>query len=144
MSYWNNTLLSAGIGWNVRSVSLLLGHIQPVATENTSCEAALCCEEIVLPVAVGFGLTSLHLPIKSSLQTPSTHCSITHYGIPVVVVLDSVSWWALPKHLERRGREKEKRINSYLYVAAAFCWQSASKDLLPCPLSPCQTVIEPS
>lgn len=36
MSCWNNTLLSAGIGWNFRSVSLLLGHIQPVAIENTA------------------------------------------------------------------------------------------------------------
>lgn len=56
MSCWNNTLLSAGTGWNFRSVSLLLGHIQPVAIENTACKAALCCEEIVLLVAVSFGL----------------------------------------------------------------------------------------
>lgn len=51
----NNTLLSAGTGWNFRSVSLLLGHIQPVAIENTAGKAALCCQEIVLLVAVGFG-----------------------------------------------------------------------------------------
>lgn len=60
-SCWNNTLLSAGIGWNFRSVSLLLGHIQPVAIENTACKAALCCKEIVLVVAVGFGLTPFYL-----------------------------------------------------------------------------------
>lgn len=56
-------------------------------------------------------------------------------------------WWGLPKHLTRRRerkRIKEGRIKSYLYVATAFCWQSASKASLPCPLSPCQIVIEPS
>lgn len=60
-SCWNNTLLSAGIGWNFRSGSLLLGHIQPVAIENTACKAALCCKEIVLVVAVGCGLTPFYL-----------------------------------------------------------------------------------
>lgn len=48
-----------------------------------------------------------------------------------------VRWW---KEEENRA---EERINSYLYVAAAFCWQSVSKDLLPCPFSRCQIVIEP-
>lgn len=40
--------------------------------------------------------------------------------------------------LERTGKE-EQQIKSYLYVV-----QSASKYCLPCPLGPCQIVIEPS
>lgn len=138
MSCWNNTLLSAGIGWNFRSVSLLLGHIQPVAIENTACKAALCCEEIALLVAVGF-LDSPLLPlsIKSSSQTPTNHCFITHCGSPAwrwfnmsrclllpgqsekdrgvqslssIVHMGAKVWWALPKHLvSRGGGERERR-----------------------------------
>lgn len=43
-----------------------------------------------------------------------------------------------------KKRNREERIDSYLYVAEVFCWQSASKDLFPCPLSLCQIVIKPS
>lgn len=63
------------------SLSLLLGHIPPITTENTACKAALCCKEIVLPVAAGGGLTFVPLPIMSSLQTPNKplfHHSLWH------------------------------------------------------------------
>lgn len=68
MSWWNNTLLSAGTGWNFRSVCLLLGHIQPVAIENAACRAALCCEEIALPLAPGLGLVPFYLYKSSRLH----------------------------------------------------------------------------
>lgn len=68
MSWWNNTLLSAGTGWNVRSVCLLLGHIQPVAIENAACRAALCCGEIALPLAPGLGLVPFYLYKSSRLH----------------------------------------------------------------------------
>ena len=73
----------------------------------------------------------------SSVQSPS--CAV-HISAKV--------WRALPKYLAKRGGggegKNEERIKSYLYVVGAFCRQSASKDFLPCPLSPCQIVIEPS
>lgn len=68
MSWWNNTLLSAGTGWNFRSVCLLLGHIQPVAIENAACRAALCCGEIALPLAPGLGLVPFYLYKSSRLH----------------------------------------------------------------------------
>lgn len=40
----------------------------------------------MLLVAVGFGLTPVPLSIKSSLQTPTNHCSYTLCGIPAVVL----------------------------------------------------------
>lgn len=40
--------------------------------------------------------------------------------------------------------ERWEKRDSYLSEREAFCWQSASKDLFPCPLSPCQIVIKPS
>lgn len=49
------------LGWNFRSVCLLLGHIQPVAVENAACRAALCCEEIAFPLAPGLGLVPFYL-----------------------------------------------------------------------------------
>lgn len=54
-------------------------NLWPLRTQPA--EAALCCQEIVLLVAVGFRLTLIALPIKSSLQTPTNHCIITHCGI---------------------------------------------------------------
>lgn len=177
MSCWNNTLLSAGTGWNFRSVSLLLGHIQPVAIENTACKAALCCEEIVLLVAVGFGLarftfthkvgfTNSNIPLFHHsfwfsclgvcLARPAAYCWLDRVRKTARLRMSShqqysthqcTSLIALPKHLVRRRektQKKEERIKSYLYVVEAFCRQSASKDFLPCPHSPCQIVIEPS
>lgn len=49
------------LGWNFRSVCLLLGYIQPVAIENAACRAALCCEEIAFPLAPGLGFVPFYL-----------------------------------------------------------------------------------
>lgn len=177
MSCWNNTLLSAGTGWNFRSVSLLLGHIQPVAIENTACKAALCCEEIVLLVAVSFGLalftfthqvgfTNSDKPLCHhslwrschgvSWTCPAAHCWLDRVRKTVETEVSShqqynthqcTSLMSAAQTFSEEKREeakKEEKIKSYLYVLKAFCWQLASKDFLPCPLSPCQIVIEPS
>lgn len=49
------------LGWNFRSVCLLLGYIQPVAIENAARRAALCCEEIAFPLAPGLGFVPFYL-----------------------------------------------------------------------------------
>lgn len=134
-SRWNNTLLSTGIGWNFCSVSLLLGHIQPVATENTAwTKPALCCEEIAALVAVGFGITLCTLPINSSLQTPTKplfHHSLRH---PCGGVSSTRQAVYCCSDRERKTEVSsfqdsvvntaqtfsEERINSYLYVVDAF------------------------
>lgn len=70
-----------------------------------------------------------------------------HPATHSIAQMSAQAWWAMLKHLVGRREKKykrEDRIKSYLYVVAAFCQQSASKDFLPCPLSPCQIVIEPS
>lgn len=134
-SRWNNTLLSTGIGWNFRYVSLLLGHIQPVATENTAwTKPALCCEEIAALVAVGFGITLFTLPINSSLQTPTKplfHHSLWH---PCGGVSSTCQAVYCCSDRERKTEVSsfrdslvntaqtfsEERINSYLYEVDAF------------------------
>lgn len=79
------------LGWNFRSVCLLLGHIQPVAIENAACRAALCCEEIAFPLAPGLGLVPFYLhKLRRQTQTPTNHCLITHCGFGGRVLLPTV------------------------------------------------------
>lgn len=145
MSWWNNTLLSAGTGWNFRSVCLLLGHIQPVAIENAACRAALCCEEIAHPLAPGLGLVPFYLYKSSRLhkhqQTIVSSLTVAVVDVSCCRLLIGQSGkdprtehstrihksraemvWTLSKGAEIR-RQKE---------AETFCHQSASKI---CPAS---------
>lgn len=81
------------LGWNFRSVCLLLGHIQPVAIENAARSAALCCEEIAFPACSWFRIRPLlPLQITSASQTPTNHCLITHCGFGGRILLPTVDW----------------------------------------------------
>lgn len=157
MSWWNNTLLSAGTGWNFRSVCLLLGHIQPVAIENAACRAALCCEEIALPLAPGLGLVPFYLYKSRRLHK---HQQTIVSSLTVALVDVSCCRLLIGQSGREPRIEHSTRIHESLAEMAwtisigaeirkhnepeSFCHQVASKTL-PCLLSPsCQIVTESS
>lgn len=79
------------LGKNFRSVSLSLGHIQPVATEKQAWKkAALCRQEIALLVAVAFSF-SFFLFVTFTHQVGFTNSDdpLLHH---LVIGLPAVTW----------------------------------------------------
>lgn len=158
MSWWNNTLLSAGTGLKF---PFRLSFIRPYSTCRNwerSLQSCFVLRGDSVPACSWFRTRPLlPLQITSASQTPTNHCLITHCGFGERVLLPTVDWAGQEgPGTEQHSTHNHKSLMEAVYTlsngaeikkpkkAEIFCRQSASKTLLHLLSTPCQIVIEPS
>lgn len=150
MSWWNNTLLSAGTGLKF---PFRLSFIRPYSTCRSwerSLQSCFVLRGDSVPTCSWFRTCPLlPLQITSASQTLTNHCLITHCGFGGRVLLPTADWAG---H-ERLRTEPHSTLNHKSLMemfltlsngaeiekpkkAEIFCCQSASKDFAPPPLNP--------